>query len=57
MRHALTHRRLRVEVRGALLEWEGEDPWKRPLPKLMEKVLRKALPLLAHAGVVPLPDA
>ena len=57
VRHALTHRRLRVEVRGALWEGEGEDPWKRPLPKLMEKVLRKALPLLAHAGVVPLPDA
>ena len=57
VRHALTHRRLLVEVRGALWEGEGEDPWRRPLPKLMEKVLRKALPLLAHAGVVPLPDA
>ncbi|EIA38371.1 A/G-specific adenine glycosylase MutY [Thermus parvatiensis] len=57
VRHALTHRRLLVEVRGALWLGEGEDPWKRPLPKLMEKVLRKALPLLAHAGVVPLPDA
>lgn len=57
VRHALTHRRLLVEVRGALWPGEGEDPWKRPLPKLMEKVLRKALPLLAHAGVVPLPDA
>ncbi|AFH39839.1 A/G-specific adenine glycosylase MutY [Thermus thermophilus] len=55
--HALTHRRLLVEVRGALWPGEGEDPWKRPLPKLMEKVLRKALSLLTHAGVVPLPDA
>ncbi|GGM99308.1 A/G-specific adenine glycosylase [Thermus composti] len=57
VRHALTHRRLLVEVRGALWPGEGEDPWKRPLPKLMEKVLRKALPLLAHEGVVSLPDA
>ncbi|MGC8905239.1 A/G-specific adenine glycosylase MutY [Thermus sp.] len=57
VRHALTHRRLLVEVRGALWEGEGEDPWKRPLPKLMEKVLRQALPLLAHAGVVPFPHA
>ncbi|MGC8875716.1 A/G-specific adenine glycosylase MutY [Thermus sp.] len=57
VRHALTHRRLLVEVRGALWEGEGEEPWKRPLPKLMEKVLRQALPLLAHAGVVPFPHA
>ncbi len=57
VRHALTHRRLLVEVRGALWLGEGEDPWKRPLPKLMEKVLRKALSLLTHAGVVSLPDA
>ena len=57
VRHALTHRRLLVEVHGALWEGEGEDPKARPLPKLMEKVLRQALPLLAHEGVVPLPHA
>ncbi len=57
VRHALTHRRLLVEVHGALWEGEGEDPRERPLPKLMEKVLRQALPLLAHEGVVPFPDA
>jgi len=57
VRHALTHRRLRVKVYGALWEGVGEDPKARPLPKLVEKVLGKALPLLAHAGVVPFPDA
>ena len=57
VRHALTHRRLLVEVHGAFWEGEGENPWKRPLPKLMEKVLRQALPLLAHEGVVPFPHA
>lgn len=57
VRHALTHRRLLVEVHGALWDGEGEDPWKRPLPKLVEKVLRQALPLLAHEGVVPFPHA
>ncbi len=57
VRHALTHRRLLVEVHGALWDGEGEDPGQRPLPKLMEKVLGKALPLLAHEGIVPFPHA
>ncbi|GAA6755034.1 A/G-specific adenine glycosylase MutY [Thermus thalpophilus] len=57
VRHALTHRRLRVRVYGAPWDGEGEDPKAKPLPKLMEKILGEALPLLAHAGVVPLPHA
>ncbi len=57
VRHALTHRRLLVEVHGALWEGEGEDPKARPLPKLMEKVLRQAEAFLAHEGVVPFPHA
>ncbi|GLV47916.1 A/G-specific adenine glycosylase [Thermus sp. LT1-2-5] len=57
VRHALTHRRLRVLVYGAPWDGEGEDPKAKPLPKLMEKILRQALPLLAHEGVVPFPDA
>ncbi len=55
VRHALTHRRLLLEVHGALWDGEGEDPGARPLPRLMEKVLRQAEALLAHEGVVPFP--
>lgn len=55
--HALTHRRLLVQVYVAPWEGEGEDPRGRPLPKLMEKVLRQAEAFLAHEGVVPLPHA
>jgi A/G-specific adenine glycosylase len=60
VRHELTHRRLQVRVWGARLEapLEGlQDPSARPLSKLAQKVLGKALPLLAHEPVVPLPDA
>ncbi|TBH15916.1 A/G-specific adenine glycosylase [Thermus thermamylovorans] len=57
VRHAVTHRRLRVQVYLAPWDGEGEDPRGRPLPKLMEKVLRQAQALLAHEGVVPLPHA
>ncbi|WP_117237936.1 A/G-specific adenine glycosylase MutY [Thermus sediminis] len=57
VRHALTHRRLLVEVHGAPWDGEGEDPEARPLPKLVEKVLRQAEALLAHEGVVPFPHA
>lgn len=57
VRHALTHRRLRVQVYLAPWEGQGEDPRERPLPKLMEKVLRQAEAFLAHEGVVPLPHA
>ncbi|MCX7849524.1 A/G-specific adenine glycosylase [Thermus sp.] len=55
--HALTHRRLRVAVYGALWDGEGEEPGQKPLPKLMEKVLRQAQAFLAHEGVGALPDA
>ncbi len=57
VRHALTHRRLVVEVYVAPWEGPGEDPGNKPLPKLMEKVLGKAQAFLAHAGIVPLEDA
>ncbi|WP_038055349.1 A/G-specific adenine glycosylase [Thermus amyloliquefaciens] len=57
VRHALTHRRLRVQVYLAPWDGEGEDPRGRPLPKLMEKVLRQAQALLAHEGIVPFPHA
>uniref|UniRef100_A0A7V4AN68 Adenine DNA glycosylase n=1 Tax=Thermus tengchongensis TaxID=1214928 RepID=A0A7V4AN68_9DEIN len=57
VRHALTHRRLEVQVYLAPWDGEGEDPWEKPLPKLMEKVLRQAQALLAHEGVVPFPHA
>lgn len=55
--HALTHRRLLVQVYVAPWAGEGEDPWGRPLPKLMEKVLRQAEAFLAHEGVRPFPHA
>ncbi|MDM7323900.1 MAG: A/G-specific adenine glycosylase [Thermus sp.] len=65
VRHALTHRRLRVTVYVAL--WPGEGAASRrgklsragekPLPKLMEKVLRQAEAFLAHEGIVPFPHA
>ncbi|MFN4070087.1 MAG: A/G-specific adenine glycosylase [Thermus caldifontis] len=63
VRHALTHRRLRVGVYVA--PWEGAacrreqlvDPGEKPLPKLMEKVLRQAQAFLAHEGILPLPHA
>ncbi len=54
VRHELTHRRLLVQVYRAPWEGEGEDPRGRPLPKLMEKVLRQALAHPAHPGVIPL---
>ncbi|MGQ9736200.1 MAG: A/G-specific adenine glycosylase [Thermaceae bacterium] len=60
VRHELTHRRLRVQVYGASLEQplDGfQDPSARPLSKLTEKILAKALPLLAHPPVVPLLNA
>jgi A/G-specific adenine glycosylase len=55
--HALTHRRLRVRVYVAPWDGEGEDPRERPLPKLMEKVLRQAEAFLAHQGIGTLPHA
>lgn len=59
IRHELTHRRLTVFVYGARLEapLEGlQDPSDRPLSKLTQKILGKALPLLCHNPVVPFPD-
>ncbi|MER3452091.1 MAG: A/G-specific adenine glycosylase [Thermus sp.] len=60
IRHELTHRRLTVFVYGARLTvpLEGlQDPSDRPLSKLAQKILGKALPLLGHKPVVSLPDA
>ncbi len=57
VRHELTHRRLLLRVYAALWEGEGVDPRAKPLPKLMEKVLRQAEAFFAHAGVIPLEDA
>lgn len=63
--HTLTHRRLRVGVYVA--PWDGEgaasrreqlvDPGEKPLPKLMEKVLRQAQAFLAHEGILSFPHA
>ena len=57
VRHALTHRRLLVEVRGALWEGEGQHPCTMQLPQRSEKGRPHALPPLAHPDVVPRPDA
>ncbi|MFN4072646.1 MAG: A/G-specific adenine glycosylase [Thermus sp.] len=57
VRHALTHRRLRVAVYVAPWDGEGMVPGEKPLPKLMEKVLRQAQAFLAHEGILPFPHA
>lgn len=44
VRHALTHRRLRVEVRGALWEGEGRTPGRGPYPSSWRRCSARRFP-------------